>query len=136
MKYTATPRIMTRRNRPAIQSDRGRLSYVTGWPIFVQSTLDERLSGLKLEAVRFFCTVQVARGYFDTLLVADFMSLSPRSCWEAILSSPSGLRSSGVGDSSPSVSLSGVWLRSPLDSESCGLSPVEPGFTSGASSPK
>src|SRR5690625_7119740 len=94
MKYPATPRIMTRRNRPAIQSDRGRLSYVTGWPIFVQSTLDERLAGLKLEAGRFFASLPAAGGFFDTLSEADFMSLSPRSCWEAILSSPSGLRSS------------------------------------------
>src|SRR5690625_7512947 len=86
MKYPATPRIMTRRNRPAIQSDRGRLSYVTGWPIFVQSALDERLSGLKLEAGRFFASLPAAGGFFDTLSEADFMSLSPRSCWEAILS--------------------------------------------------
>src|SRR5690625_6626344 len=100
MKYPATPRIMTRRNRPAIQSDRGRLSYVTGWPIFVQSTLDERLSGLKLEAGRCFASLPAAGGFFDTLSEADFMSLSPRSCCAAILSSPSGLRSSGVGDSS------------------------------------
>src|SRR5690625_561722 len=136
MKYQATPRLMTRRNRPTIQSDRSRLSYVTRWLIFVQSTFDDLHSGLNLKAGRFLASLPADTGFFDTLSEADFMSLSPRSCCEAILSSPSGLRSSGVGDSSPSVSLSGVWLRSPFDSESCGLSPVEPGFTSGASSPK
>src|SRR5690625_3088464 len=126
MKYPATPRIMTRRNRPAIQSESGRLSYVTGWPIFAQSTLDERLSGLKLEAGRFFASLPAAGRLFDTLSEDDFMSLSSRSGWESILSSPSGLRSLVAEDSSRYVSLSGVWLRPASDGNSCGRSPVAP----------
>src|SRR5690625_6491918 len=106
---------MNRINSTAIQSESVRLSYVTGLPIFAQSTLDERLSRLKLEAGRFFASLPAAGRLFDTLSEADFMSLSSRSGWEAILSSPSGLRSLVAEDSSRYVSLSGVWLRSPSD---------------------